>query len=675
MANQLANALSPYLRQHRDNPVDWREWTEETLAEARRLNRPILLSVGYAACHWCHVMAHECFADPRIAELMNRSFINIKVDREERPDIDLVYQQALALLGQPGGWPLTMFLAPDGEPIWGGTYFPPVPRYGRPGFPQVLERIAAMWENDRERLESNRKALRAALERLNRPLPGAPDLDLAQRAATRLAKEFDPLHGGLGSAPKFPQVPALSFLWRSVHHLGRNELRKPLFRTARSLCQGGIFDHLGGGFARYSVDERWLVPHFEKMLYDNGQLIELLAELWADSGEALFLTRLVETARWMERELLTEAGFASSLDADSEGEEGRFYLWTEEEIDAVLGSDAGIFKRTYHVTPKGNFEGRTILHRLGEDGLADPETEQQLARCRERLFSVREKRPRPARDDKVLADWNGLAIAGLAIAGRRTGLAFLVELAERAFRRVQCHLVRKEGLVHAWCHGKQSGHAFLDDHAQMIRAALQLYQTTFNASFLDAALRRNEELWSRFYRNKILHLTADEDPGLPVPPHASHDGPIPAGPATQMENLLLLSQLTGDHRFANDVERILDSFGGSVQRMPEAHPGFLSALVLRDRGVHVRITSSPGQQPQAGELHRAAARHVPPAHSLAQKASDGPPNPAPAATVCVGQRCLLPVTTVEALQDLLRNLAPDAAASGPSELAGDGKNG
>ncbi|HFD16517.1 MAG TPA: thioredoxin domain-containing protein, partial [Rhodospirillales bacterium] len=408
MANALADATSPYLLQHKDNPVAWRPWGPEALAEARRLDRPILLSVGYAACHWCHVMAHESFEDPATAELVNRHFVPIKVDREERPDVDALYQQALALLGQPGGWPLTMFLTPEGEAFWGGTYFPPEPRFGRPGFRQVLARIAELWAGDRDRLFANRDAIREALGRLNRPERGALDPDARAAAARRLASLFDPAHGGLGGPPKFPQAPVLAFLWRMARHHALPELEQPVLHTLRRICQGGIYDHLGGGFARYAVDERWLVPHFEKMLYDNGQLLELLAEAHAATGDPLFATRIAETVGWLEREMLTEGGFAASLDADSEGEEGRYYLWTPEEIEAVLGpDDAARFGAVYGVAPEGNFEGRTVLARLGEQGLRPPAEEAELAALRARLLEARHRRVPPARDDKVLADWNG----------------------------------------------------------------------------------------------------------------------------------------------------------------------------------------------------------------------------------------------------------------------------
>ena len=363
--NRLGEAISPYLLQHSENPVHWQPWDETALAEARACDKPILLSVGYAACHWCHVMAHESFENPAIAALMNEHFINIKVDREERPDLDQLYQHALALLGQHGGWPLTMFLTPVGEPFWGGTYFPPESRYGRPGFPEVLETVARIWRDDRDRVTSNTTALKDALARLATPAR-SQDLSPAfvTETAQRLIQAFDTIHGGFAGAPKFPQAPVLRLLWRQGLVRGDQAIRQAVLHTLANICQGGIYDHLGGGFARYSVDALWLVPHFEKMLYDNAQLIALLSDAWADTHDPLFAARVVETVGWLEREMLVEDAFASSLDADSEGEEGKFYVWDAAEIDRLLGRDAPAFRLAYGVTDTGNWEGKSILNRL-----------------------------------------------------------------------------------------------------------------------------------------------------------------------------------------------------------------------------------------------------------------------------------------------------------------------
>ncbi len=508
MPNALAAATSPYLLQHQDNPVEWREWNEATLALARSLNRPILLSVGYAACHWCHVMAHESFENAATAAVMNRLFVNIKVDREERPDLDTVYQQALAVMGQQGGWPLTMFLTPSGEPFWGGTYFPTEPSYGRPGFVQVLEQVAELWRGGNERIASNRKAIGQALTRLASPEPGQPlPAETGLAVARQMAERFDTIHGGLMGAPKFPQAPILRLIWEEARRSGDRTLRHRVLHTLARICQGGIYDHLGGGFARYSVDAYWLVPHFEKMLYDNAQLLELLASAHAATGDALFAARAEETVAWLQREMLVEGAFASALDADSEGEEGRFYVWDAVEIDQLLGSDAPIFRLAYGVTDTGNWEGHNVLNRLHEHGLPAEGDVAVLTRCRETLLAARELRIRPGRDDKVLADWNGLMIAALARASGQLGQPDWLGLAEDAFASVLRHMSEGDRLFHSWRAGRRLPMAFLDDYAQMSRAALALFQQTGNPGYLDHArawVARCRSRLSRWQGRRLL---------------------------------------------------------------------------------------------------------------------------------------------------------------------------
>jgi uncharacterized protein len=425
--NRLAHETSPYLLQHKTNPVDWWPWSADALREAKRTNKPILLSIGYAACHWCHVMAHESFEDEQVAAVMNDLFVNIKVDREERPDIDQIYMSALHHLGERGGWPLTMFLTSDGEPVWGGTYFPKTAGYGRPGFADVLRELARLFRDEPQRIEHNRAALMAALaaksEVMGQVAVGAGELD---SAATAIARAFDHTNGGLGQAPKFPQCSILELLWRAGLRQRGSRFFELVELTLEHMCEGGIYDHLGGGFSRYSVDERWLVPHFEKMLYDNAQILELLALAYRRGGKLLFLQRAQETFDWLLREMSTpEGAFCASLDADSEGKEGKFYVWSRAEIDAVLGPlDGEYFSQCYGASPNGNFEGENILNRLNRlhtstrdrDGdLADHET--RLAALRKKLLDARDQRVRPGLDNKVLADWNGLMIAAMANAG------------------------------------------------------------------------------------------------------------------------------------------------------------------------------------------------------------------------------------------------------------------
>jgi hypothetical protein len=464
--NALGDETSPYLLQHRDNPVHWQAWNEATLRAARELDKPILLSIGYAACHWCHVMAHECFERPDIAALMNAHFVNIKVDREERPDLDTIYMSALAALGEQGGWPLTMFLTPAGEPFWGGTYFPPEPRYGRPGFPQVLTAMAQAYRNDSQAIANNAAIIREALGRLGAP-EGGEDLSIAltDQAAARLGSGIDAVHGGFGGAPKFPQVPALETLWRGWKRGRERSLRDSTVLTLDHLCQGGIYDHLGGGFARYSTDARWLAPHFEKMLYDNALLIDFLTLVWQDTQSPLYAERIAETIGWVAREMRQgEGGFSSSLDADSEHEEGKFYVWSQAEIDDALGDRSARFKQFYDVTPGGNWEGKTILNRLHALARADDATEVALAEDRAVLFARRAPRVRPGLDDKVLADWNGLMITALANAGRVFGRGDWLTLARDAFIFVQRDMAAGAGrLWHSWRAGRARALARIDD--------------------------------------------------------------------------------------------------------------------------------------------------------------------------------------------------------------------
>jgi uncharacterized protein YyaL (SSP411 family) len=400
--NRLGRETSPYLLQHKDNPVHWWAWGPEALAEARLTGKPILLSVGYAACHWCHVMAHESFEDEETARLMNDLFVNIKVDREERPDIDAIYMDALHRTGEHGGWPLTMFLDADARPFWGGTYFPPTPRWGKPSFRHVLSEVSRIYQAEPDKVRHNAEAITALLRE---------DAEIGVRAeitdpllsdlTSRLVRAVDMRHGGLQGAPKFPQWSFFWLLWRGAIRYRQTQARSAVETTLTHICQGGIYDHLGGGFARYSVDERWLVPHFEKMLYDNALLIDLMTEVYRETANPLFKTRIAETVAWVEREMIAEGGgFAASLDADSEGEEGKFYVWSREEVLALLGAeDCAWFCEVYDVTEEGNFEGRNILNRLGSLELLSEEEEARLARTRTVLLGARGRRVRPGWDD------------------------------------------------------------------------------------------------------------------------------------------------------------------------------------------------------------------------------------------------------------------------------------
>jgi uncharacterized protein YyaL (SSP411 family) len=658
MPNALADATSPYLLQHAKNPVDWREWSEPTLARARAENKPILLSIGYAACHWCHVMAHESFEKPETAAVMNRLFVNIKVDREERPDLDTVYQQALAVMGQQGGWPLTMFLTPEGEPFWGGTYFPPEPRYGRPGFVEILEQVGELWRTGNERIASNRAAITQTMRRLSAPASGdALPASLAVQVARDTAQRFDTIHGGLAGAPKFPQAPLLRLVWETALRTRDPTLRHRVVHTLARISQGGIYDHLGGGFARYSVDAYWLVPHFEKMLYDNAQLLELLGSAWAATGEPLFAARADETVAWLRREMLVEGAFAASLDADSEGEEGRFYVWDAAEIDRHLTADAAAFRLAYGVTDSGNWEGRNVLHRLHEPGLPAAPDADRLRRGRESLLAVREQRPRPARDDKLLVDWNGLMIAALAQAAAQIGRPDWLELAKGAFAAVLDRMSEDDRLFHSWRAGRRLPMAFLDDYAQMSRAALALFQQTGERTYLDRALAWVRHCRTEFHddANGGFFLSVQSAGGPIVRPKNAHDGPTPAANGTLAEVAATLWHLTGDQEHHETADEVLRSFAGDARGNLASHASLLLAATVLEEPIQIVVVGDQNV-PRADELFAAAAASAVPARVMQRVASgDGLPVMHPAAGkqlldgraaayVCVGATCEAPRT-------------------------------
>ena len=599
-ANLLRHETSPYLLQHADNPVHWRAWGAAALEEARAQDRPILLSIGYAACHWCHVMAHESFEDAETAAQMNGGFVNIKVDREERPDIDAIYMAALHALGEQGGWPLTMFLTPTGEPFWGGTYFPPEPRWGRPSFRQVLTGVAEAYRTGHEMVGHNSQALRQSLAAMAAPRIGAlltpAHLD---RVASALLRLTDPVEGGLQGAPKFPNPPIFRFLWQDSFRSGRGEAREATHLMLEKMSQGGIYDHLGGGFSRYSTDAIWLVPHFEKMLYDNGQLLELLALAHADKPDPLYAARAAETVGWLERDMTAarnaagQAAFAASEDADSEGEEGKFYVWSQVEIDRLLGAGAAAFHAAYDVTPSGNWEGSTILRRITPPGTEAEEA--ALARSREILFQARAARVRPGRDDKVLADWNGLAIVGLARAAAAFRRPDWLARAESAFDFVMAELAGGDGRVHhAWRLGRVTAAGLLDDQAAMARAALVLFEATGNHARLAQAIRLTEAALAHFSDSHGGFFTSAADaPDIPLArPRTAADNATPAGNGIMAEVFARLSHLTGDLPWRGRAEAVIRAFTGAEDQLA-AMPTLLAAADLLEEATDVVVAGDP----------------------------------------------------------------------------------
>jgi uncharacterized protein YyaL (SSP411 family) len=665
--NLLGRETSPYLLQHAANPVHWRPWGKAALDEAAAANKPIMVSIGYAACHWCHVMAHESFEDPDTAALMNTLFVNIKIDREERPDIDQIYMSALHALGEQGGWPLTMFTTPDGTPFWGGTYFPPEPRWGRPSFRQVLQGVANAFHSGAEAVTQNTRALSQFLERQAAAsvgdAPGPSQLEAVAQAYLRMT---DAEHGGLRGAPKFPNPPIYRFLWQDAFRSGQAPGREALHLMLQRMSQGGIYDHLGGGYARYSTDDVWLVPHFEKMLYDNAQLLELLAFAQADAPNLLYAQRAAETVGWIMRDMSAQlvdgkAAFAASEDADSEGEEGRFYVWTETEVNALLGPDSATFKQAYDVSEEGNWEGRTILRRVLP--LDSAQQESVLARCRQTLFQAREKRVRPGWDDKVLADWNGLAIAALARCAVVFDQPAWLDRARDAFDFILAQMPANHGgVAHAWRLGRVTAPGLIEDQAAMARAALALFEATGDAGYLAAAERLVAVAEAAFADGHGgFFTTAVDAADVPLTrPRSAADNATPSGNGLMAEVLARLFHLTGDAEWRTRAEAVLRAFAGQADQLT-GMPTLLAAADLLDGGATVVVAGADraalvsvalGAPDPAVAVLRAANTATLPANHPAFGKTTGPHGAA--AFVCRHAVCSLPVSDTAALGGMLR---------------------
>lgn len=672
MANRLAGETSPYLLQHADNPVDWWPWCQEALDLARREDRPILLSIGYSACHWCHVMAHESFEDPEVAAHMNRLFVNIKVDREERPDLDQIYQTAHQMLKQrAGGWPLTLFLTPDGTPFFGGTYFPKTPRYGMTSFPELMERVAAAYGEQRTAIEHQNEALRAALARQAASGPGsaAAELDGAPLTELRdiLSSSFDERFAGFGAAPKFPHPTDLAFLLQRFAAAGDERARDMALATLTCMAEGGIYDQLGGGFCRYSVDAQWAIPHFEKMLYDNGPLLAVYAEAWALTGAPLFRKVVEETARWAMTEMqLPQGGFASSLDADSEHEEGKFYVWDREAVGRLLSPEQyAVLAAHYGLDGPPNFEKRhwhlgvarpleLVARQLGMDfdsavGL--------LAAARQRLLAERAGRVRPGRDDKVLTSWNALMIHALARAGRIFGRGDWLAAARRATTYLRQQLWRDGRLLATARDGEGRLNAYLDDHAFLIMALLELLQAEYRGEDLEWVEDLADALLDAFQdaAGGGFYFTRHDHEALIQRPKPLHDNATPSGNGVAAWALQRLGHLTGEARYLEAAERTLRAFRRGLQS-----PAGCASLVLAlaEHRVPPTLVVLRGQGPELARWQTALeARFAPDTLVLALPAGlqglppvlDKPLQTGPCAWVCSGVQCSAPIADLEAL--------------------------
>ena len=668
-ANRLARATSPYLLQHAHNPVDWHEWGEEALARARTEGKPILLSIGYSACHWCHVMAHESFEDPATAALMNEHFVNVKVDREERPDLDDIYMAATQAMNQgQGGWPMTVFLTPDQEPFFAGTYFPPRDAHGRPGFPTLLRRIAELWAQDRDRLVQQGEQLTRMLRESSVAAPGAVDVGRTIDDAVRMLEQaFDQTWGGFGRAPKFPPSQPLRLLLRRQDD--PTALRM-VTTTLDAMAQGGMYDQIGGGFSRYSTDERWHVPHFEKMLYDNAQLAVAYLEGWQATKRPLYRRIAVETLDYVLREMTSpEGGFWSATDADSEGVEGKFFVWTPDEVTAVVGADdAPLVLEWYDISARGNWEGTNVPHTprpladvARKHGIEPAEAEQRLGRARGLLYAARTRRVPPGLDDKILTAWNGLMIGAFADGARILGELRYLDAATRAADFVLGTLRSPDGgLRRVYRAGQVRLDAYLEDYAYLADGLVSLYEAGADERYLHEARALVERIRSAFRApDGGFYSTAEQHEALVLRPREGFDGATPSANAVAARALARLSYQFGEPDLRDDARRALEAYGQLVTRQPRAFATSLMTLEMMARGPVELAFIGAADDLRRHALARAVASAFLPYvvaahHDPAWRASTLPlvagrtaVDGVPALYVCRDYACLRPVTRAD----------------------------
>jgi hypothetical protein len=672
--NRLANETSPYLLQHKDNPVDWYPWADEAFAKARAEDKAIFLSIGYSSCHWCHVMERESFENPQIAAIMNQHFVNIKVDREERPDVDSIYMNAVQAMTGHGGWPMSVFITPDGKPFYAGTYFPPTDRGGMPAFPNVLQGIAEAYRDRREEMLASTDRI---VEHLGHPAGAQTSSDPLTRdilsdAYRTLAPSFDEQEGGFGRAPKFPQPMTYEFLLRSWHATRDPEPLRMAERTLQKMAHGGMYDQLGGGFHRYSTDAAWLVPHFEKMLYDNAQLASLYLHAYQATGNAFYRRVVEETLAYVEREMLDPAGgFYSSQDADSEGEEGKFFVWSKLEVDLALGQERSRIVRAYYgVSEVGNFEGRNILWRPRPDeeaaaelSISVDELQAIVADARTKLFAMRSQRIAPARDDKVLTSWNALMLKAFAEAGATLENENYIDIARRNARFV-CEQLRRDGrLLRSWKDGQAKLNGYLEDYAYLIEALLVLHESTFEQRWLDEATRLADSMIDLFWDepSAVFFDTGRDHEQLVVRPRDMFDNATPSGGSSAAFALLRLGAFTGNTDYERYAVSSIRSVREYLDRVPTGFANWLAALDFYLSTPKEIAVIGPRSHPSTIDLLRVVHQRYLPnrvlAGSEAPAANATSPLPAardmidgkPTVYVCENYTCQLPVTTPEAL--------------------------
>jgi hypothetical protein len=669
--NRLAEETSPYLQLHKENPVAWLPWGPDAFQEAEASGKPILLSIGYMACHWCHVMNRESFADEATAALMNEHYINVKVDREERPDIDQLYQTAAQLMGYQGGWPLTVFLNARGEPFFVGGYFPNEERMGQPAFKKVLEDISTRFREHADTVSETAGRVSQALSlQWTRDARGQLDPRLLDIVSVHIAQRFDVFYGGLTGSTKFPHAPLIEVLWRGFLRTGAPQFVQLVQTTLDTICLSGLYDHVGGGFHRYTVDERWQVPHFEKMLYDNAALIDLLTLIAPFNRNPLYGARVEETIGWLQREMMVGDGFAASLDADVDGEEGAYYVWTDSEIDATLmGTFAQRFKDVYGVRSQGAFGGKNVLNRLTGLPYPLPEADEALLRRqRALLLSARsQNRKPPLRDDKLLADWNGMAIAALAHAGASFGNPAWLGLAVRAFDFVLKTLADGDRLYHSWRDGKRGHMGFSDDYAQMARAALALWEATGDKRYLGYAKQwthvLNEHFWDAAHGG--YYQSADDDAPLLYRVRTIIDQSTPSANAIMIGVLAQLFFATGEQSYRDRSNALISSFTAELARSPVGMGTYLNGLETTMAGLQIVIIG-PRDAFKTQELISAVlgrslpnrllmvfapGEALPEGHPAFGKAME---NGQPTAYICQHQACSPPISNAVTLSQALQ---------------------
>jgi uncharacterized protein YyaL (SSP411 family) len=680
MSNRLAKETSPYLLQHADNPVDWYPWGPEALERAKREDKPILLSIGYAACHWCHVMAHESFEDDDTARLMNDTFVNIKVDREERPDIDGIYMQAVQAMTGQGGWPMTMFLLPDGSPFYGGTYFPPDDRHGLPSFRKILRSVSDAYADRREGVAQSAEQLRQiyASNLAQTRSDGALTREMLEGVYRSLEQRYDAKNGGFGTAPKFPATMVLDFLLRHWKRTGTSEALEIVVNSFRKMARGGIYDQIGGGFARYSVDASWLVPHFEKMLYDNALLTRLGAHLWQATKDEEVRRVTIETVEWLDSEMTSpEGGFYSSLDADSEGHEGKFYVWTEDELDSLLGADSRTFKTYYGVTRGGNFEGKNILFVPSDRvaaatraGVDEATLDAIIARARRILYDARARRAWPARDEKILASWNGLMLRGVAAAARTFDRSDFAKLAVRNAEFLAREMVHKGRVMRSHKEGVTRITGFLEDHAAVALGFLAVYELTFDERWVDRAREVADAMIEWFWNEEVgaFFDTARDAEQLITRPRDVTDNATPSGTSLAVELLLHLGDLQQDSQYRRRAKFCLEALAEPMLRFPTAFGHLLGCADMELYGAIEVALVGELSHPVFKALERVVAeRYVPslvltggvPRSRSSIKLLDHRPlvDDKPTAYVCRSYTCDRPVTDPDSLLDQLENAA------------------